>query len=128
MGIASEEAGHGVPAAGAYRDSHRPAAGGSSGSSAGSRLGDAATSIRVLDGNAGDPAAFTEIAGAARKTFGLQRMVMAGDRGMITSARIGALKAEDEKNGEGKYAWITALRSPAIRKLMAGDGPLQLSL
>jgi transposase len=50
-------------------------------------------------------------------------MVMVGDRGMITSARIQALKELD-----GKYGWITALRAPAIRKLMADDGPLQLSL
>jgi transposase len=50
-------------------------------------------------------------------------MVMAGDRGMITSARIEALRELD-----GTYAWITALRAPAIRKLMAEDGPLQLSL
>jgi len=50
-------------------------------------------------------------------------MVMVGDRGMITTARIEALKELD-----GSYAWITALRAPAIRKLAAGDGPLQLSL
>ena len=79
--------------------------------------------IRVLEGNAGDPAAFTEIVGVVKNTFGLQKMVMAGDRGMITSARIRALKELD-----GDYAWITALRAPAVRKLMAGDGPLQLSL
>ena len=48
---------------------------------------------------------------------------MAGDRGMITSARINAIRELD-----GKYGWITALRAPAIRKLMADDGPLQLSL
>jgi hypothetical protein len=42
---------------------------------------------------------------------------------MITSARIEALKELDDK-----YAWITALRAPAIRKLMADNGPLQLSL
>ena len=79
--------------------------------------------IRVLEGNAGDPAAFTEIAGVVKNAFGLQKMVMVGDRGMITSARIQALKELD-----GDYAWITALRAPAIRKLMADDGPLQLSL
>jgi transposase len=79
--------------------------------------------IRVLEGNAGDPAAFTEVAGVVKSTFGLQKMVMAGDRGMITSARIRALRELD-----GDYAWITALRAPAIRKLTAGDGPLQLSL
>jgi len=79
--------------------------------------------IRVLEGNTGDPAAFTEIAGVVKNTFGLRRMVMVGDRGMITSARIEALRGLD-----GDYAWITALRAPAIRKLMADDGPLQLSL
>ena len=79
--------------------------------------------VRVLEGNAGDPAAFTEIAGVVKDTFGLKRMVMVGDRGMITSARIEALRELD-----GSYAWITALRAPAIRKLMADDGPLQLSL
>jgi hypothetical protein len=78
--------------------------------------------IRVFEGNTGDPAAFTEIAGIVKSTFGLMRMVMVGDRGMITSARIEALRELD-----GDYAWITALRAPAIKKLMA-DGPLQLSL
>jgi hypothetical protein len=77
----------------------------------------------VLPGNTGDPAAFTEIVTVVRDKFKLARMVMAGDRGMITSARIGALKEAGEN-----YGWITALRAPAIRKLMAGDGPLQLSL
>jgi Transposase DDE domain len=79
--------------------------------------------VRVLPGNAGDPAAFTQITEAVRTKFGLKRMVMVGDRGMITSARIDALQ-ELDKN----YGWITALRAPAIKKLMADDGPLQLSL
>jgi hypothetical protein len=79
--------------------------------------------VRVFEGNTADPAAFTEIAGVVKDTFGLRRMVMVGDRGMITSARIEALKDLDDQ-----YAWITALRAPAIRKLMADDGPLQLSL
>jgi len=79
--------------------------------------------IRVFEGNTGDPTAFAEIAGVVKSTFGLQKMVMVGDRGMITSARIEALKELD-----GEYAWITALRAPAIKKLMADDGPLQLSL
>jgi len=79
--------------------------------------------VRVLEGNTADPAAFTQIAGVVKGAFGLQRMVMVGDRGMITSARIEALKELD-----GKYAWITALRAPAIRRLMEDDGPLQLSL
>jgi hypothetical protein len=79
--------------------------------------------VRVFEGSTADPAAFTEIAGVVRDTFGLRKMVMVGDRGMITTARIEALKELD-----GSYAWVTALRAPAIRKLMADDGPLQLSL
>src|SRR5215470_18985350 len=47
--------------------------------------------VRVFDGNTGDPAAFTQIVQVVRDKFGLEKMVMAGDRGMITSARIDAL-------------------------------------
>jgi hypothetical protein len=79
--------------------------------------------VRVLPGSSGDPAAFTEITEVVRNKFGLRKMVMAGDRGMITTARIEALRELD-----GNYGWITALRAPAIKKLMAEDGPLQLSL
>ena len=78
--------------------------------------------VRVFDGNTADPAAFTEILGAVHDGFQLRKMVMVGDRGMITTARIEAIRELD-----GRYAWITALRAPAIRKLIAGDGPLQLS-
>jgi hypothetical protein len=85
--------------------------------------------VRVLPGNTGDPAAFTQIVTVVRDTFGLAKMVMVGDRGMITSARIAALnKAGDGTELADAYGWITALRAPAIRKLMADDGPLQLSL
>jgi hypothetical protein len=86
--------------------------------------------VRVLPGNTGDPAAFTEIVTAIRDGFKLEKMVMVGDRGMITSARIQALNAADDgaEPPGGAYSWITALRAPAIRKLMADDGPLQLSL
>jgi hypothetical protein len=86
--------------------------------------------VRVFPGNAGDPAAFTEIVQAAREKFRLGKMVMVGDRGMITSARIAALNqpAEDGTAQPSPYGWITALRAPAIKKLMADDGPLQLSL
>jgi len=79
--------------------------------------------VRVFPGNTGDPAALTQITDVVREKFGLAKMVMVGDRGMITSARIAAL-AELEED----YGWITALRAPAIKKLMADDGPLQLSL
>ena len=47
--------------------------------------------VRVLPGNTGDPAAFTQIVQVVRDKFGLAKMVMVGDRGMITSARIAAL-------------------------------------
>src|SRR5512135_484341 len=79
--------------------------------------------VRVFEGDTADPAAFTEILDAVHGEFGLRRMVMVGDRGMITSARIEAIRELD-----GKYGWITALRAPAIRKLAEDDGPLQLSL
>jgi hypothetical protein len=86
--------------------------------------------VRVFPGNTGDPAAFTQIVTAIRDKFGLAKMVMVGDRGMITTARIEALNqpAADGTPHGNPYGWITALRAPAIRKLMAEDGPLQLSL
>jgi hypothetical protein len=87
--------------------------------------------VRVFPGNTGDPAAFTQIVQVVRDKFGLKQMVMVGDRGMITSARIGALnRLEDgtQRRDASAYEWITALRAPAIKKLMADDGPLQLSL
>ena len=63
------------------------------------------------------------------RNSGWPQMVMVGDRGMITSARIGALnQRRTEPRSPDTYGWITALRAPAIRKLMADDGPLQLSL
>jgi hypothetical protein len=78
--------------------------------------------IRVFSGNTADPAAFIEAVEVVRAKFGLSRLTLVGDRGMITSARIAAL-------GElGGLSWITALRAPGIAKLAAQDGPLQLSL
>ena len=87
--------------------------------------------VRVLPGNTGDPAAFTEVVTDMREKFRLEQMVMVGDRGMITKARIGALNTADDGSqlpDKDRYRWITALRAPAIRKLMADDGPLQMSL
>ncbi len=85
--------------------------------------------VRVFPGNTGDPGAFTEIVTVVRDKFRLAKMVMVGDRGMITSARIQAMnQADDGTQRPDAYEWITALRAPAIRKLMADDGPLQLSL
>src|SRR5262249_17397945 len=85
--------------------------------------------VRVFGGSTADPAAFTGIVTVVREKFALEKMVMVGDRGMITSARIAALnQPEDDGTRPSPYGWITALRAPAIRKLMADDGPLQLSL
>src|SRR5215469_9251113 len=85
--------------------------------------------VRVFPGSTGDPGAFTEIVTVVREKFGLARMVMVGDRGMITSARIAALnQLEDGTQRPDAYGWITALRAPAIKKLMAEGGPLQMSL
>jgi hypothetical protein len=84
--------------------------------------------IRVF---AGDPAAFIDAVTIVKDKFGLRRLVMAGDRGMITSARIDALKAITPGEHAGSQAglgWITCLRAPAIAKLAADDGPLQMSL
>jgi DDE family transposase len=78
--------------------------------------------VRVFAGNTGDPKTFTEAVTMVREKFGITDAVMAGDRGMITSARIKALK---ELPGT---AWLTCLRAPAIKKLADDNGPLQLSL
>jgi hypothetical protein len=82
--------------------------------------------VRVFEGNTGDPTAFTEIVAVIRDKFGLDRLVLVGDRGMITTARITALR-ELNDSGTG-FDWITALRAPAVAKLAAEDGPLQMSL
>ncbi|HWG11970.1 MAG TPA: IS1634 family transposase, partial [Streptosporangiaceae bacterium] len=79
--------------------------------------------VRVFGGSTADPAAFTEIMQVVRATFGLTELVMVGDRGMITAARVDALKALEDPIG-----WVTALRAPAIKKLAAEDGPLQMTL
>jgi Transposase DDE domain len=78
--------------------------------------------VRAFAGNTGDRKTFTEAVEVVRGKFGITDVVMVGDRGMITSARIKALK---EIPG---MAWITCLRAPAIRKLADDGGPLQMSL
>src|SRR5512135_3429190 len=83
--------------------------------------------VRVFPGDTADPVAFTDIVEVIRTTFRLDKLVLVGDRGMITSARIDALKKLNDDAGTG-FGWITALRAPAIAKLAADDGPLQMSL
>ena len=57
-----------------------------------------------------------------RDDFGIGRLIMVGDRGMITNTRIA-----DLRQLEG-MEWVTALRAPAIAALARDDGPLQMSL
>jgi hypothetical protein len=78
--------------------------------------------IEVFAGNTADPTAFVAAAAKVKDRFGLDDVVMVGDRGMITSARIDALRQV------GGLGWITALRAPAIQALAADGGSLQLSL
>jgi hypothetical protein len=78
--------------------------------------------VRVFGGNTADPAAFVAAVEIVRTKFGLTDLVLVGDRPMITSARIAALREDTD------LGWLTALRAPAIAKLAAEDGPLQLSL
>ena len=78
--------------------------------------------IEVFPGNTGDPTAFISVVESVRTRFGLDRLTMVGDRGMITSARIKALKEDTD------LGWLTCLRAPQIAQLASEDGPLQLSL
>jgi hypothetical protein len=82
--------------------------------------------VRVFPGDTADPVAFTNIVQVIATIFGLDRLALVGDRGMITSARIEALRELNDTGAE--FGWITALRAPAIAKLAADDGPLQMSL
>jgi len=85
--------------------------------------------VRVFPGNTADPTAFTQIVAVIRDTFGLDTLVLVGDRGMITSARIAALRElNDDPDTATDFGWITALRAPDIAALAADHGPLQMSL
>ena len=78
--------------------------------------------IEVFDGNTADPTTLKSQVDKLKSRFGLSRVVLVGDRGMITSARI----RDDLKSSS--LDWITCLRAPQIQALTQGDGPLQLSL
>jgi hypothetical protein len=78
--------------------------------------------VEVFEGNTGDPATLADQIDKLKRRFGLRRIVFIGDRGMITEARI----ARDVR--PAGLDWLTALRAPAIQKLAAAEGPLQLSL
>ena len=78
--------------------------------------------IEVFEGDTGDPTTVGNQITKLKERFGLTRVVMVGDRGMITDARI-----RDDLKPAG-LDWITALRAPSIQRLAADGGPLQLSL
>jgi len=73
-------------------------------------------------GNTADPSTLKVQIDKLRQRFGLRRVVLVGDRGMITQARI------TEELQPAGLDWITALRAPDIQVLAKDDGPLQLSL
>ena len=77
--------------------------------------------VEVFEGNTSDPKTVATQVNKLRERFGLQRVVLVGDRGMITSARI----REDLPPAYG-IDWISALRASQIQKL-AKDGQLQMS-
>jgi len=77
--------------------------------------------IQVFEGNTGDPMTLAAQVEKLKQRFALDHVVLVGDRGMITQARL----TEDIK--AAGLDWITALRAPAIQELVKG-GALQLSL
>lgn len=77
--------------------------------------------VSVVEGNTGDPKTLLPQVTKVREQFGIKRVVLVGDRGMITQAQVDALRAT------GGIDWVTALRSGAIRTLV-DNGSLQLGL
>jgi len=77
--------------------------------------------IEVFAGNTGDPTTVASQTGKVKDRFGLTRVVLAGDRGMLTAARL------REDVVPAALDWITALRAPQVKALVRG-GDLQLSL
>ncbi|HEY8691381.1 MAG TPA: IS1634 family transposase [Chloroflexota bacterium] len=77
--------------------------------------------IEVFPGNTADPATFQQQVTKVKERFGVADVVWVGDRGMITGAQVRHLQKE------AGVSWITALRAPAIQKLVE-EGAIQLSL
>ena len=77
--------------------------------------------VEVFAGNTGDPKTVAGQVKQLRQRFGLKHLVLVGDRGMLTTARI-----REDLRGEEGLEWITALRASQIQKLVS-DGALQLS-
>src|SRR5207249_2476675 len=78
--------------------------------------------VEVFEGNTADPLTLSSQIEKLKQRFRLQRVVMVGDRGVLTSARL------EQTLRPAGLDWITALRAPAIKQLAAEGGPLQPSL
>ncbi len=78
--------------------------------------------VEVFAGNTGDPKTVASQVKKLRERFQLQRIILVGDRGMLTEKRI----EQDLREHEG-LQWITALRAPQIQSLVA-EGAIQMSL
>jgi len=77
--------------------------------------------IEVFQGNTGDPKTVASQVSKVKDRFALTRVVLVGDRGMLTAARL------REDVGPAGLDWITALRAPQVKALVR-DGALQLSI
>src|SRR5271156_2753975 len=78
--------------------------------------------VEGFEGNTADPLTLSSQIDKLKQRFKLQRVVMVGDRGVLTSARI------EQTLRPAGLDWITALRAPAIKQLAAEGRPLQPSL
>lgn len=78
--------------------------------------------VEVFEGDTADPATLGEQIDKLKRRFGLRHVVLVGDRGMITAARI-----REELRPAG-LDWITSLRAPQIQALAEAGGPLQPTL
>lgn len=74
-------------------------------------------SVQVYAGNTGDPKTVPDQAAKLKKDFGLSRVVIVGDRGMLTGTQI------DELREDGSFGWISCLRSEDIRRLLESRDP-----
>ena len=77
--------------------------------------------VEVFEGSTGDPGTVASQVRKVKERFGLSHVVLVGDRGMLTMARV------DEDLAPAGLEWVTALRAPTIRSLAEG-GYLQLSI
>src|SRR5207253_2518903 len=78
--------------------------------------------VEVFEGNTADPMTLSSQIDKLKQRFKLQRVVMVGDRGLLTSARI------EQTLRPAGLDWSTALRAPAIKQLAAAGGPLHPAL